>query len=77
MLPDALAFTPPSFPGSHWIPAIFGLALFIYGGAPFLRGAVGEIKDRQPAMMTLIALAISVAFVFSAAVALGFPAMPL
>ncbi len=77
MLPDALGFTPPSFTGSHWIPALFGTALFVYGGAPFLRGAVGEIKDRQPAMMTLIALAISVAFVFSAAVALGFPAMPL
>ncbi len=77
MLPNALGYTPPSFPGSQWIPALFGTALFVYGGAPFLRGAVGEITDRQPAMMTLIALAISVAFVFSAAVALGFPAMPL
>jgi len=77
MLPDALGFAPPMFTGSHWIPAIFGTALFVYGGAPFLRGAIGEIKDRRPAMMTLIALAISVAFVFSAAVALGFPAMPL
>ncbi len=77
MLPNALGFTPPVFVGSHWIPAIFGTALFVYGGEPFLRGAVREIADRQPAMMTLIALAISVAFVFSVAVALGFPAMPL
>ncbi|WP_373067990.1 heavy metal translocating P-type ATPase [Gemmatimonas sp.] len=77
MLPNALGFAPPMFTGAHWIPAIFGTALFAYGGWPFLRGAVNEIRDRQPAMMTLIALAISVAFVFSAAVALGFPAMPL
>ena len=64
MLPDTLGFSAPMFPGSHWIPAIFGTVLFFYGGAPFLRGAVGEIKDRLPGMMTLIALAISVAFVF-------------
>ena len=77
MLPDTLGFAAPTFAGAQWIPAIFGTLLFVYGGAPFLRGAVGEITDRQPGMMTLIALAISVAFVFSAAVALGFPAMPL
>src|SRR5665213_2028793 len=57
--------------------AIFGTAVFVYGGTPFLKGAVREIRDRLPGMMTLIALAISVAFTFSAAVVLGFPGMPL
>ena len=48
-----------------------------YGGPPFIRGAVRELKDRVPGMMTLISLAIAVAFVFSAAVTLGYPGMPL
>ena len=77
MLPSLFGYTPPAFPGSHWIPAAFGTALFAYGGWPFLAGARGEIADRLPGMMTLIALAITVAFAFSVAVALGFPAMPL
>jgi Cu2+-exporting ATPase len=77
MLPAALGFTPPHIAGSHWIPAVFGSAVFAYGGWPFLEGAAGELKDRVPGMMTLIALAISVAFVFSAAVMVGFPGTPL
>lgn len=77
MLQTALGYSPPAFPGSHWIPAVFGTAVFAYGGTPFLQGAVREIRDRLPGMMTLIALAISVAFVYSAAVALGYPGMPL
>ena len=77
MLQRALAYTAPVFPGAEWIPALFGTAVFAYGGLPFLQGARREIASRLPGMMTLIALAISVAFVFSAAVALGFPGMPL
>ena len=77
MLQRALDYTAPSFPGTHWIPALFGTAVFAYGGLPFLQGARREIVGRLPGMMTLIALAITVAFVFSAAVALGFPGMPL
>ena len=77
MLQDALGYTAPHFPGSMYIPAVFGTAVFLYGGLPFLRGAIGELKARLPGMMTLISLAISVAFVFSAAVTLGFPGMPL
>ena len=77
MLPSALGFMPPHLPGAHWIPAICGTAVFVYGGWPFIAGAVQELKDRLPGMMTLIALAISVAFVFSAAVTLGFPGTPL
>ena len=77
MLQRALGYTAPHFPGSMWIPAAFGTAVFLYGGWVFIRGAVSELRDRLPGMMTLIALAISVAFVFSAAVALGYPGMPL
>jgi Cu2+-exporting ATPase len=77
MLQDAIGYHAPTFPGSRWIPAVFGTAVFAYGGWPFVQGAVREIRDRLPGMMTLIALAISVAFVFSAAVTLGYPGMPL
>src|SRR5215218_308082 len=77
MLQRTFGYHAPMFPGSQWIPAVFGTAVFAYGGWPFLQGAWRELKDRLPGMMTLIALAISVAFVFSAAVTLGYPGMPL
>src|SRR5688572_25794221 len=77
ILQDAFGYRAPHFPGSMYIPPLFGTAVFVYGGVPFLRGAFRELKDRLPGMMTLIALAISVAFVFSAAVTLGYPGMPL
>jgi Cu2+-exporting ATPase len=77
MLQRAFGFTPPSIPGAAWVPALFGTAVFLYGGRPFVQGAVRELRDRLPGMMTLIALAIGVAFVFSAAVTLGYPGMPL
>jgi Cu2+-exporting ATPase len=51
--------------------------VFAYGGWVFIQGAIRELKDRLPGMMTLIALAISVAFLFSAVVTLGYPGMPL
>ena len=77
MIPNAIGFTPPAFPGSRWIPLVFGSAVFFYGGWVFVQGAWHELQDRKPGMMTLISLAISVAFVFSAAVSLGAPGMPL
>jgi Cu2+-exporting ATPase len=77
MLQGKLGYHAPAFPGSAYLPAIFGVAVFVYGGAPFLRGAARELRDKMPGMMTLIALAITVAFVFSAAVTLGYPGMPL
>jgi len=77
MIPQLLGFTPPSFPGSHWIPLVFGTAVFFYGGWVFVRGAWQELADRQPGMMTLISLAISVAFVFSVAISFGASGMPL
>jgi len=72
-----LGFHAPSFPGSQYIPAVFGSILFLYSGTVFLRGAVAEIRDRLPGMMTLISLAITVAFVFSLAVTFGVPGMDL
>jgi Cu2+-exporting ATPase len=66
-----LKFTAPSFPGSKWIPAIFGTIVFFYGGIVFLRGAWGELADRKPGMMTLISLAILVAFGASLAATFG------
>src|SRR6266851_5783533 len=77
MLQRAFGYTAPHVAGSEWIPAIFGTAVFVYGGRVFIQGAIRELKDRLPGMMTLIALAISVAFVFSAVVTLGYPGMAL
>ncbi|TVP54329.1 MAG: HAD family hydrolase, partial [Gemmatimonadales bacterium] len=58
-------------PGAAWIPAVLGTVIFVYGGWVFLAGAASELKDRLPGMMTLIALAITVAFGFSWVVELG------
>jgi len=74
MIQHWLGYEAPGGPAaSRWIPAIFGTLVFAYGGWVFIRGAVAEIRDRLPGMMTLISLAISVAFVFSLAVTFGFP----
>jgi len=73
MVQQWLGFRAPAFPGSGYVPAIFGTILFFYGGMVFLRGAAREIKDKLPGMMTLISLAITVAFAFSLAVTLGVP----
>ena len=77
MLQRAFSYQAPTFPGALWIAPIFGTAVFLYGGRVFIQGAIGELRDRTPGMMTLIALAIVVAFVFSAVVTIGFPGMPL
>ena len=66
-------FSAPTVPGAVYIPPIFGMAVYLYGGWVFLAGGVREMRDRLPGMMTLISLAISVAFVFSLAVTLGYP----
>src|SRR5205807_6275108 len=59
------------FPGSKLIPAVLGTLVFIYGGLVFIRGAQRELADHKPGMMTLISLAIIVAFGTSLAAALG------
>lgn len=70
-------FAAPAFAGSAYIPAVFGTAVYFYGGWVFLIGGARELRDRLPGMMTLISLAISVAFLFSLAVTLGYPGEPL
>ncbi|QKY18610.1 heavy metal translocating P-type ATPase [Halorubrum sp. CBA1229] len=67
MLQEWLGFSVPTFPGSEWINPVFAVIVFAYGGIPFLQMAVPELKDRAPGMMTLISMAISVAFVYSLA----------
>jgi Cu2+-exporting ATPase len=62
-----LHYSLPSFPGSQWITPVFAVIVFVYGGLPFLQMAVPEVRDRKPGMMTLISLAIGVAFVYSMA----------
>jgi len=66
-----LGYTAPSFPGSKFVPAILGTVVFIYGGLVFVRGAWGELADHKPGMMTLISLAIVVAFGTSLAATFG------
>ncbi|MFW6193880.1 MAG: heavy metal translocating P-type ATPase, partial [Gemmatimonadota bacterium] len=62
-----------AFPGDRLVQLGFATAVYFYGGWPFLRGFADEVRERTPGMMTLIALAITVAYVYSSAVALGLP----
>jgi Cu2+-exporting ATPase len=64
---ETLNFTMPTFPGSEWVTPVFAVVVFFYGGLPFLRMAVPELRNRRPGMMMLISLAISVAFIYSLA----------
>src|SRR5437762_869362 len=66
-----LGYTARSFPGSKFIPALFGTVVFVYGGLVFIRGAWSELADHKPGMMTLISLAIVVAFGTSLAATFG------
>lgn len=63
-----------SFPGDQAALFILSSIVFFYGGWPFLKGLAEELRGKAPGMMTLIALAITVAYVFSSAVVFGFPA---
>lgn len=71
MIQEWFGYTMPTFPGSKALAPTLGTAVFFYGGMPFLRGAVREVRRRQPGMMLLISTAIVVAFVASAATSLG------
>ena len=71
MVAELLGYGVPEFNGSAWIPPVLGTIIFIYGGTPFLQGGWSELKSRQPGMMLLIAMAITVAFVASWATTLG------
>ena len=65
MLQEWFGFRMPEFAGSEWVAPFFALIIFAYGGIPFLQMAVPEIRSRQPGMMTLISLAITVALGYS------------
>ena len=71
-----LRFEAVRFPGSDWVTPVLSVALYVYGGWVFVDGAWRELRARVPGMMTLVALAITVAFVYSLAVTLGLPGMP-
>jgi P-type Cu2+ transporter len=60
-----------SFPGDRYLLLGLAIVIYIYGGKPFLAGLVRELRERQPGMMTLISLAITVAFAYSGVVMLG------
>lgn len=64
-----------SFPGDQWLLLALSAFVYIYGGFPFLKGAIDEIGKRRPGMMTLVGMAITVAFIYSVAVVLGLPGM--
>lgn len=70
-------YSVPEYGGWGYVPLIFGVAVFLYGGRVFLQGAIQELRDRLPGMMTLISLAIIVALVYSLMVTFGFPGMAL
>lgn len=72
---ELLNFQAPMFSGSSLIPPIFGTIIFFYGGLVFLKSAKTELTDRRPGMMTLISLAITVAFGYSIAVSFGLEGM--
>lgn len=62
---EFLGFSMPRFPGSDWVSPLLSTVVFLYGGLFFLRGMVEEVRTKKPGMMTLISLAISVAFLYS------------
>ncbi|MBN3511251.1 heavy metal translocating P-type ATPase [Mycolicibacterium septicum] len=66
-----LGYDLPSFPGARWISPVLGTVMYVWGGRPFLTGAISEIRSRAPGMMLLIGLAITVAFISSWGASLG------
>jgi Cu2+-exporting ATPase len=66
-----LGYTLPDLPGAQWVSPVLGTVMYVWGGRPFLTGAISEIRSRTPGMMLLIGLAITVAFVASWGASLG------
>lgn len=62
---ELLHFSMPEFPGSDWIAPVLSTIVFFYGGTFFLKGMVEELRFKKPGMMTLIGIAIEVAFIYS------------
>ena len=64
-----------SFPGSKYVLFILSSIVFFYGGWPFLKGLIGEVRVKNPGMMTLVGFAISVAYIYSVATVFGLQGM--
>lgn len=73
---DWFGYQAASFPGDSWLVPILATVLFVYAGTVFLQGGYREIKNRVPGMMTLISLAITVAYGYSLAVSIGLDGKP-
>lgn len=71
MFADMLGYSLPEAAWVHWVSPLLGLLMYFWGGWPFLSGAVQEFRDRKPAMMMLISLGITTAFVSSVGASLG------
>lgn len=74
MLQHLLGFS-VSFPGDKYLLALLSSFIFFYGGYPFLKGLYDEVRDKAVGMMTLIGVAVSVAWAYSVAITLGLPGM--
>jgi Cu2+-exporting ATPase len=68
---ELLGYTAPAFPGSEYLSFVLGSIVYWYGGWVFLSGAVDELRNRAPGMMTLVALAITTAYAYSVAITFG------
>lgn len=66
-----LGYSLPDIPGVEWVSPVLGTVMYVWGGRPFLSGAVSEIRSRAPGMMLLIGLAITVAYIASLGASLG------
>lgn len=71
LLQGLLGYQAPAFPGSRWLAPILASIIYWYGGWPFLAGAGRELGDRRPGMMTLVAMAITTAYLYSLAIDFG------
>ncbi|HRN30463.1 MAG TPA: HAD-IC family P-type ATPase, partial [Terrimesophilobacter sp.] len=71
MFASILGYTLPDWPGLSWVSPVLGTVMYVWGGRPFLTGAADEVKARQPGMMMLISLGITVAFMSSWGATLG------
>ncbi len=74
LLQSVLGYTAPEFPGSQYLSVVLGSIIYWYGGWVFLTGAIGELRARQPGMMTLVSLAITTAYFYSLAITFGLSA---
>jgi Cu2+-exporting ATPase len=71
MFADLVGYSLPHLPGADLVPPVLGTVVYLWGGRPFLTGAVSDVRARRPGMMLLVGMAITVAFVASWGATLG------